>query len=168
MVRQSGQFCPEGGSPQGKPVRRGPSLKALAVALLARREHSRLELHRKLQSRAENPEDIPLLLDELEQQGLLSNERFAQSLVHRRANGRGVRQVAQELRQHGLPAELIEPIQESLSATESERARATWEKKFGVLPASQKEYARQARFLASRGFSTQTIQRLLGEIPRAG
>lgn len=167
MIRHSGQSSPAGATQQGKPARRGPSLKAQAIALLARREHSRLEMQRKLQSRAESPEDIPPLLDELEQQGLLSNERFAQSLVHRRAAGRGVRQVAQELRQHGLPPEVIESVQESLSATEPERAQAVWEKKFGILPASQKEYARQARFLASRGFSTQTIQRLLGDVPRA-
>src|SRR5690554_748892 len=168
MARQSGQSGSAEDGPSGQPVRRGPSLKAQAIALLARREHSRLELQRKLQSRAESPDDIPPLLDELEQQGLLSNERFAQSLVHRRAAGRGVRQVAQELRRHGLASEIIESVQESLSATEPQRAKETWEKKFGVPPASQKEYARQARFLASRGFSTQTIQRLLGDIPRAG
>ena len=168
MARQSGQSGSTEGGLLGPPVRRGPSLKSQAIALLARREHSRLELQRKLQSRAESPEDIPPLLDELEQQGLLSNERFAQSLVHRRAAGRGVRQVAQELRQHGLLPELIESVHESLSATEPERAQAAWEKKFGARPSSQKEYARQARFLASRGFSTQTIQRLLGDIPRMG
>lgn len=167
MARQPGHSSPSPASVPGKRARPGLSLKAQAIALLARREHSRLELQRKLQSRAEFPEDIPPLLDELEKQGLLSNERFAQSLVNRRAAGRGVRQVAQELRQHGLAPEVIESVQESLSATEPERARATWEKKFGVLPASQKEYARQARFLASRGFSSHTIQRLLGDIPRS-
>src|SRR5690606_41510001 len=84
-------------------ARRPLSLKARAIGLLSRREHSRTELARKLAPHCEDPAELESLLNELEAGNWLSQQRFAESLVHRRAPKLGTRRVLQELRQHGLP-----------------------------------------------------------------
>ena len=147
----------------------GVSLKARAVGYLSRREHSRAELARKLRPYAQGDDggaEIEAVLDDLQREGWLSNERYAQSLVHRRAPQRGTARIVQELRQQGLPDAVVAQAREQLKATEYERALAVWTKRYGNKPAGQPpdpaEYARQARFLAGRGFSHETIRRVLG------
>lgn len=146
-----------------KPKRQGPSLKARAISLLSRREHSRIELARKLGPHVDpdDPSQLDKLLDELEAGNWLSNTRFAQSLVHRRAGGRGTALVMQELRQHGLDDEQLAEIRQQLQESEIERATEAWQKKFGSPPSDPKEHARQLRFLASRGFSSQALRLIL-------
>ncbi len=146
----------------GKPARRGPSLKARAVGYLSRREHARDELARKLRPYAEDPAEIEAVLDALQREGWQSNERFAQGLVHRRAALRGTARIVQELRQHGLDDHLVAQASARLKATEHERAQAVWAKRYGTKPVDRNDYARQARFLAGRGFSSETIRRVLG------
>lgn len=148
-----------------KPKRPGPSLKARAIAFLSRREHSRFELARKLSPHVDpnNPDQLNQLLDELEAGNWLSNTRFAQSLVHRRAGGRGTALVMQELRQHGLDDDQLVEIRQQLQTSEIERATEAWQKKFGTPPSDQKEHARQLRFLASRGFSPQCLRQILAQ-----
>jgi regulatory protein len=145
--------------------RLGPSLKARAIAYLSRREYSRRELHRKLSPFCEDPDQLETLLDSLERENWLSNERFAQSLVNRRAPRQGAQRIVQELRQHGLADEVVRGMEDRLLETEHGRAREVWERKFGAPPTDAKDYARQFRFMASRGFSTDLIRRLLGQIP---
>lgn len=148
-----------------KTKRPGPSLKARAVGMLSRREHSRVELARKLAPHVDpdQPAQLEQMLDELERENWLSNERFAQSLVHRRATKKGVALVLQELRQHGLSDEQLTDIRDKLQSTEVQRATEVWQKKFGHPPADAKEYARQFRFLASRGFSSRCLRQILGD-----
>lgn len=150
----------------GKPPKAGPSLKARAISYLSRREHSRQELARKLAPHvsSSNPEQLDNVLNELEKGNWLSNERFAQSLVNRRAPGKGTVAVMHELRQHGLESHQLESIRRQLVDTELERAYAVWEKKFGTPPASPKEKARQIRFMASRGFSAAVLSKILGDL----
>lgn len=148
------------------PARTGPSLKMRAVGLLSRREHSRMELARKLAPHTDpdNPTELENLLDTLERENWLSNERFAQSLVHRRAPRKGAALVVQELRQHGLPNEQVAQISEQLKETEVQRARLVWQRKFNRPPTDRADYARQFRFLASRGFSPDCLRRILGDL----
>lgn len=148
------------------PARKGPSLKMRAVGMLSRREHSRLELARKLAPHVDpdNPTELDNILDALERENWLSNERFAQSLVHRRAPRKGAALVVQELRQHGLPDDQVAQLSEQLKETEVQRARQVWQRKFKSPPADRADYARQFRFLASRGFSPDCLRRILGEL----
>jgi len=140
------------------------SLKARAISLLSRREHSRSELRRKLLTHAEDPTELDTLLDELERANWLSEERFAESLINRRAARHGWRRVAQELRQHNLPDETFAEAVEKLQSTEVERAREVWQKRFGHAPADSKEYARQLRYMAARGFTADSVRRVLAEV----
>ncbi len=143
--------------------RKGPSLKVRAIAMLSRREHSRQELKRKLAPHAEESDDVDALLDELARGNWQSDARFAQSLVNRRAGRQGTQAIVRELGRHGLAGDAVAQLSGALTDTELERARAVWEKKFGVLPADARDYARQYRFLASRGFSSDSVRRILGD-----
>lgn len=147
----------------GKPARKGPSLKMRAVGYLSRREHAREELARKLAAYAEDAAEVDSVLDALEKEGWLSTERFAQSLVHRRASRQGAARIVQELRQHGVDDNQVAELREQLRATEYDRALEVWKKRFSAKPEDRAAYAKQARFLASRGFAHDVIRRILGE-----
>ncbi len=151
------------------------SLRARALQRLAQREQSRAELRRKLlpfavaESEAAGQAGAPLelapaerveaLLDWLEVHNYLSQERFAESRVHARASRFGNLRIRQELKQHQvtLSAEATQALKDS----ELQRARAVLERKFAAPPAGPAERAKQARFLAGRGFSPETIARAL-------
>ena len=136
---------------------RGLSLKARAIGLLATREHSPVELRRKLAPHAESEEQLEALLQELRQQGYLSEQRFVESIIQRRADRYGRRRIQQELDGHRVPAEIGAPLMQALAESERERAYAAWCKRFGELPADLHERARQHRFLSQRGFDADVI-----------
>ena len=146
-----------------------PSLKSRALRLLARREHSRAELERKLAAHASEPGELAQALDELSALGLINEDRVAASLLHRRAPRLGAARVLQEMKARGLGAAALADAAAQLRETELERARAVWQKKFGAPAASLAERAKQARFLASRGFSGDVVRRVLqaggGDLP---
>lgn len=144
-----------------------PSLKARALRLLARREYSRAELERKLAAHADEPGALAQALDELSALGFINEERVAASLLHRRAPRLGAARVLQEMKAKGLGAAALADAAAQLRETELERARAVWQKKFGAPAASLAERAKQARFLASRGFSGDVVRRVLqaGDLP---
>lgn len=138
------------------------SLRGRALRHLARREHSRLELARKLAPHAEAPEEVEAVLDALQAAGWLSEERFVESVLHRKAARLGAARIRQELQGHGLAPEAVAEALEPLRATELERARAVWARRFGgEAPADPAERARQMRFLAARGFGTEVIRRVV-------
>ena len=174
------------------------SLKGRGLALLAQRDHSRIELKRKLmrhaqaeikQARAseqrggeddENDEDprdsgvaavvpaadrVAEVLDWLQSHRYLSEERFAESRVHARASKFGNLRIRHELSQHGVT--LTPEALQQLAATEFERAREVRQRKFETPPANATEHARQARFLAARGFSADVVGRLMRQVGRA-
>jgi len=147
------------------PKSSGPSLKARAIGFLSRREHSRHELARKLRAHAADPGALEQLLDALERENWLSDQRFAQSLVNRRASRQGTLRIIQELRQHRIADQYINDIEQRLLESETNRAGDVWEKKFGTRPENNKEYARQYRFMMARGFSADCVRRLLGDLP---
>jgi regulatory protein len=138
-----------------------PSLKGRALRLLALREHSRKELERKLAQHETEPGQLRAALDELQAKGFIDEQRVVDSLVHRRAGRLGAGRVKQELQAKGLDAERVAIAVASLRATEVERAREVWRKKFGVPPADAAQRAKQARFLAARGFGGEAIRRVL-------
>jgi regulatory protein len=137
------------------------SLKGRALGYLSRREYSRAELSRKLSPYAEEGESIDALLDSLESEGWLSNSRFAESLLNRRASRMGAGRIVNELKRHSVGQELVEEVSAQLRETELARAQAVWRKKFGTLPETLGERAKQARFLATRGFSQGIIGKIL-------
>jgi regulatory protein len=144
-----------------KSQRPARSLKGRALGYLSRREYSRAELARKLKPFVEETDSLDSVLDSLEAENWLSDSRFAESLVHRRASRLGTSRIIGELKQHAVDQTLVEEASAQLRETELARAQAVWRKKFGQLPETPAERAKQTRFLASRGFSGATIGKIL-------
>ncbi len=134
------------------------ALKARALRLLARREHSRDELARKLSPYAESPEILAGLLRELESRKQLSNERFAEQRAHALARKFGAARIRHDLKAKGVEEHLIDRVS---GASELETARAILERKYRAPAANRAERARRARFLQGRGFSSEVIHRLV-------
>ena len=134
------------------------------MRLLARREHSRLELKRKLGPHANAEGEVEALLDDLQAAGWLSEERLADQLVRAAAGRYGGRKVLQQLRDKGVGAEVAAQARDRVRGSELESARAVWSKRFGKLPDDMREWARQARFLEQRGFDPDVIRRVLGGV----
>ncbi|WP_334157122.1 recombination regulator RecX [Oryzomicrobium sp.] len=136
------------------------SLRERAVALLARREHSRSELARKLAPHAESREELDRLLDELAARKLLSDDRYAEMRVTVRAGRYGNQRLRQELATAGVDDATIATAL-AQADDESSRAKSVWQKKFGTPAADAAERAKQMRFLAQRGFSMEIIRRVV-------
>ena len=166
----------------GGKTKQGPSLKARALRLLSLREYSRKGLAAKLQESAERYAKMPTkqaepeitppgksitvqieeILDDFEARGWLSDERFAEALVRRRSERYGVRKIQDELQRAGVDSGQAADLIQTLRDSEYQRAKDLWLKKFGVLAQEQKERARQYRFLASKGFSSEVVSKILG------
>jgi len=171
-------------------VKAARSLKARALQMLAQRDQSRVEMRVKLLRHARRaPVDadsepgpgeagepgepghsadpaaeVEALLDWLEAHRHLSAERFVESRVHARLSRFGNLRIHSELARHGLNPSA--EIERSLAATELERAREVRDRRFADLPHDAAERARQARFLAGRGFSADVIHRALRPVSR--
>jgi regulatory protein len=129
--------------------------------MLARREHTRAELARKLGPHAESAGQIEALLDQLVARGWLSEARFAESRANALTRKFGSRKIEYDLRSRGVSVEVVERTVEQARAQELENCRAAWQKKFGALPQDAAERGRQMRFLAGRGFSAETVRAVL-------
>lgn len=158
-------------------------LRQRALGLLARREHSRHELNAKLLRSARAWLDVrrdksvqaasteapvvaietmlSAVLDELAQRGLQSDARSAEVLVNAKAARWGQRRLQAELQRRGIGDELTEQALTPLAANEIARAAALWQRRFGAAATTPQERARHFRFLAARGFSMDTVQRVL-------
>jgi len=134
------------------------SLKGRALRYLSMREHSRQELSRKLARYAQEDDDVEALLDTLEAAKFLSNARFSESLVNRRAARFGNSRILSELKSHGIKPEAMSEIKANLESDETARAREVWARKFGRPATDIHDRARQIRFLSQRGFSHRAIQ----------
>ena len=146
------------------------SLLSRAIGLLARRDHGRVELGRKLQRRLgpdETKDDVERVLDALQAQGLLSDARYAAGVVRQRAVRYGDRRLARDLRERGIGASDAEVALAAVAGTEAERARDAWSRRFEALPTDAAERGRQGRYLQNRGFSMDAIVRVLsGKVER--
>ena len=203
-------------SSRSRKPRAAPSLKAQAIGLLSRREHSRQELRAKLlaviarqdreaaaaaaeqeRSLRETPpngsddafrphdalprrrddgggpeapgpdaaaldpeQELEGLLDWLEARGYLSDARFVESRIHARAARQGTLRIRHELARHGLALDAAQVA--ALRESEFSRAKAVWARRFEGPGTDARERARQARFLAARGFAAEVVRRVVG------
>ena len=142
-------------------AKRDISLRGRALAMLARREHTRAEMARKLSPHAESPEQVDQLLDALIARGWLSETRFAESRANTLTRKFGSRKIEHDLRSRGVSADVVEQTVARALSEELENCRAAWQRKFGVLPQDAAERGRQMRFLAGRGFSAEAVRQVL-------
>ena len=137
------------------------SLTGRALRLLSTREHSRVELERKLLKYEEEPGALAKVLDTLAAKDFINEDRVVASVLHRRSAKLGTARIKHELQSKGLEPEAVAQAVIELKASEPERAFAVWRKKFGAPATTPAERAKQVRFLASRGFGGEAIARVV-------
>ena len=134
------------------------SLKARALKYLGMREHSQLELARKLSAYAENDDELNETLNWLEQKNYLSSQRFSEALVHRRSARYGNLRLMAELQQHQLDSASMEQAKNLMDEDEEGRALQVLRRKFPEMARTPEEKQKQYRFLQQRGFSGKAIR----------
>jgi regulatory protein len=151
------------------PPRPGKSLQTRAVAYLARREYSRAELRGKLLAAdgaaPASAEDVDAVLDLLATQGYLSDARFARALIHQKTGTFSKRAIAHALRSKGVAGDAAAAAMTDADIDDDAALVGLWRRKFGKVPANDKEKSRQIRFLQSRGFALSAIFKLLRDPP---
>lgn len=153
--------------PAKKPAKSGfaLSLKGRALRLLASREQSRSELEKKLKPHEETPGQLAQVLDELQAKDFISEARVVESVINRRQAKLGASRIRQELFSKGIDKEAVIDAMAGLKATELERARELWQRKFAAKsdgqPHDRAAQTKQMRFLAARGFSGDVIRRAM-------
>ena len=140
-----------------------PSLRERALRHLARRDHSRAELARKLAPHGE-PAEIDAVIERMREFGLQSDERYAEAFVRSKATRFGAARLRTEPPRRGIERDRIdEALAGECVESEAERARAVLRARFATPPTDAREWARQARFLQTRGFAPDLIRKLLKE-----
>jgi len=134
------------------------ALKRRALGFLARREHTRAELARKLAVRAASPEALEALLDYLVEKRLLSDARYAEERARVLARKYGAARIRQDLKSKGIAPETVERLS---GEDELAHAIAIVRRRYPAPAATHEERARRIRFLQGRGFSYDTIRAAL-------
>ena len=158
-------------------TKQSPSLKARALRLLSLREYSRKSLAAKLaesesrwaklggeqleQNSESTSVQIAAVLDDFEARGWLSDERFAEALVRKQSERYGTHKIANELKRAGVDGAQSAALLQSLRESEYQRAYELWNRKYGLVAQEQKERARQYRYLASKGFSSDVVVKVI-------
>jgi regulatory protein len=137
------------------------SLRDRAIRLLARREYARAELERRLVSKGVERSEVRALLDALAAEGLLSDARYARSVVAQRAGRYSQRSIAEGLKAQGIARDDIDAALVEAEVDDETALRALWQRRFGRAPADERDKARQVRFLQARGFALSAILKLI-------
>ncbi|MCS5712244.1 RecX family transcriptional regulator [Candidatus Berkiella aquae] len=140
------------------------TIKDKAIYLLSRREHSRYELQRKLQQRGFQSKDIRPVLDELEKENLLSEERFVSSYIRsRRSRGFGPLKICAELKERGIDRDRWQSNEEWQEELWQNSAILSCAKRFGLAVAKTREQRiAQSQYLQRRGFTSSQIKMAIG------
>jgi regulatory protein len=141
------------------------TVRKKAMDLLARREHAVAELQQKLSARDYDADIVVEVVEQLVDEGLVSDARFTEAFVRYRANnGYGPRRIQSELRQRGVDEKMQAAYLDVGDSQWFEQAAQVRCKRFGeAMPEDFKERARQARFLQYRGFTSEQIREVLDD-----
>ena len=159
---------PDEASPTAAPTAPLSEIESRAIKLLTTREHSRLELDRKLRARGYPAEDVEQVLDQLEREDWLSESRLVERYVAERLEkGFGPIRIRFELREKGLSDALIRPQLDLDDSQCLELIARVHRQRFGEMPpADRNDFAKRARFLEYRGFPQGLIARYLERLQR--
>lgn len=136
--------------------------KTQALKLLARREHSARELKRKLAARGVSDDDAAAAVEHAMAENWQSDARYAGMLVRTRiAGGYGPVRIAAELEVAGVPSDQIRAALDEADVDWRALAVEVHAKKFGLVPKSSAERAKQYRYLQGRGFDAGQISAAL-------
>jgi len=128
------------------------------MRLVARREHTRLELTKKLIVRGFERGDVDTLLNYFEEKGWLDERRYIDIFLRAKRCRYGSLKLIRELEVRGISRDLIEEVRPGIQSGELDAAQGVWQKRFGVQPKNSTELAKQIRFMQSRGFEQEVIK----------
>ncbi len=135
------------------------SIRLKIMDFLSRREHSSREIFKKLSPRVESKELLEEEIEKLKADGLLSDERFAESYFQSRKNrGYGPLRIRNELKQRGVGDQIFYPLSNEIEWSEL-ALEALKKKVSGDMPTETKEILKLKRFLNYRGFDFQHIDK---------
>ena len=137
------------------------------MRFLARREHSREELRRKLLPKVAEGEDLDAVLDELGRRGWLSDARFAEHVARAKARRFGPARLAHYLKSRGVDDDAIAAGVRAAGEEGVASIATVWQSRFDAAPVDDRERARQVRFLQGRGFALEEILRFLRHFPES-
>lgn len=143
-------------TPEGEVANIKPAdIRRAAMDLLARREHSYRELHRKLCARFIDADLVCTEINRLRDERLQSDERFAEAYLHSRAQRLyGPLRIRLELRERGIDDRLIAQVMQQSAVDWRANLQRLIVTKFGrAAPRDLKEKAKRLRFLQYRGFA---------------
>lgn len=142
------------------PVTEPAAIRAKALELLARREHSRLELRQKLLQRGFSAADTEVVLEQLTAERLLDEGRYAELYAaHRADKGYGPLRIASELRERGVPEAVVTAALAQLADDWTAKLRQVHHKRFQAhRPADAAEQMQQTRVLRQHGFTLDQIK----------
>jgi regulatory protein len=138
-------------------------IEQAAMRLLAQNEHTVRQVKTKLSKKGFDRESVDVVLDDLQQRDLLSDERFAeQYLLMRSRKGFGPVRIEQEMYEKGVGDGLIRLAMDEADIDWRELLTETLQKKYGAGAAlNYEDRARRARFLEYRGFPASLIRKVL-------
>ena len=140
------------------------SLRQRALDYLGKREYSYQELGQKLKpylDEADDEDRITAILEDFKTRGWLSDARFTEQVAHGRRAKFGSSKIAHELREKGVSEELVADALSKLKESDLSAATEVWRKKYKAAAMDKNEWAKQARFLQSRGFGFDIIKKVL-------
>lgn len=140
-------------------------LLSRALALLSRREMGRAEFITKLLAAGYEKPEVEEAAAWCQSQGFLNETRYVEGVARRLSSKYGASRVATTLRGKGVTEDAIAVAMPDLKVSEIDQARLLWARKFGAPGETQSEKAKQMRYLQSRGFSFDTIKKVVrGEL----
>ena len=140
-------------------------LRNRALYYLAKREYSFQELVNKTLNYAEelglNKKDCEFIISKLREQNLQLDQRFCESYINSKKNKFGAQKIVFELTQKGVSEDLVATFIGELVNNEYDLALQVWNKKYSHVTQDINEKAKQIRFMQSRGFSFETIKKII-------
>lgn len=131
---------------------------------LARREYSAQELRRRLEAAGADPAIAGSVVGEFADAGWQSDERFAELLLRTRIeHGFGPLRIEAEMQAAGIEEALAAQLLAQADCDWRVLARDVHGKRFAGAPANARDWQKQYRFLAQRGFSAEDIHAVLKE-----
>jgi regulatory protein len=142
--------------------------KEIALRMLTYRDRSKQEVRDKLDQKKISPRVTETVVTLLSEYGYLNDQTFAQRLARSllETKGWGFSRIGTALKNRGLAPELVQETVSQLKAdySEEETALQIMKRRFSHLDlreASPKDKRRVVQFLKRRGFSWDTITRVL-------
>ncbi len=134
-------------------------IKHAITRLLARREHSKSELLKKLSAKGFDPDECCKWIDKFNQHDIQSEHRFIETFIRNKVSkGLGEARIRNELREHKLDSQLVNQVFKDMEIDWFELAKNVFEKRFaGKVSQDFKDKQKQQRFMYYRGFDHEQI-----------